>query len=555
MAQLDRFPLKVTEDADHADDPQRADVKEHQEDHDSVHYALDLFDWSGFGTWPDGAVWFWNDGLQQWQPIDPGISGSPGPAGASLRFVGAWSSITAYVNNSSFIDVVSYHGQMWVCVASNTNSTPASNNTNWKVGAAGFWPTGTWSSSTTYDPNDVVSYQGNTYFALARHSNSQPPSANWQLMASAGAAGSDGQSIVGPSGADGPPGPVEETLSGPAHYASGTILIDPGQATFYQIILDGDCDVTLSDSTGEVITKVVVEVIQGTGSPNVLTYNTGITWFTSDGLPPTLSTGAGVFNVLVFYQVNGQWRGFTPGVTGTPAPITYSTLDVEDFGSWFDSTDHAAPPANYASVSTFQLGNQRGGGLWVEIERGDSVDPAIPSLLDGSGGASHWTEAASVVHGTGTTRRRLTLFLARDDVTGPAAPITVVPGAGDAAATIIGVHCMGLRTKVNVPPGWLTTAISKAVAAAFTGDQLHCSITLASPAAASSRAIMCVAGNNAATLTPTDFTVILEETNSPGNPIMHLWTGWTPSSFVTVPDGTFSINVNWAMVGTEMIQG
>lgn len=42
---------------------------------------------------------------------------------------------------------------------------------------------GVWSSSTAYSPNDLVTYQGNAYVALASNTGSTPPSTSWQQLA------------------------------------------------------------------------------------------------------------------------------------------------------------------------------------------------------------------------------------------------------------------------------------------------------------------------------------------------------------------------------------
>ena len=54
-----------------------------------------------------------------WSAID----GGAGPAGTSFRNKGAWAASTAYVSNSSYIDVVSYDGNSYACITSHTSGS------------------------------------------------------------------------------------------------------------------------------------------------------------------------------------------------------------------------------------------------------------------------------------------------------------------------------------------------------------------------------------------------------------------------------------------------
>ncbi|SCJ09845.1 Collagen triple helix repeat (20 copies) [uncultured Clostridium sp.] len=64
-----------------------------------------------------------------------GPQGPTGPAGAkgvSMRLKGAWSSSTAYVNDGSYIDLVTSGGNTYACKQSNTNQV-VSNSTYWEL--------------------------------------------------------------------------------------------------------------------------------------------------------------------------------------------------------------------------------------------------------------------------------------------------------------------------------------------------------------------------------------------------------------------------------------
>ena len=61
-----------------------------------------------------------------------GPTGATGPAGVSLRYLGTYSSTTAYVNNATYIDIVTYNGSTYACKVSSTGQTPT-NTTYWTL--------------------------------------------------------------------------------------------------------------------------------------------------------------------------------------------------------------------------------------------------------------------------------------------------------------------------------------------------------------------------------------------------------------------------------------
>lgn len=61
-----------------------------------------------------------------------GADGAKGATGVSMRLLGAWSNSTAYVNNSAYIDIVTYSGNTYACKTSNTGQTPT-NTTYWTL--------------------------------------------------------------------------------------------------------------------------------------------------------------------------------------------------------------------------------------------------------------------------------------------------------------------------------------------------------------------------------------------------------------------------------------
>ena len=61
-----------------------------------------------------------------------GTTGATGAKGVSMRLLGEWSNSTAYVNNSAYIDIVTYSGNTYACKTSNTGQTPT-NTTYWTL--------------------------------------------------------------------------------------------------------------------------------------------------------------------------------------------------------------------------------------------------------------------------------------------------------------------------------------------------------------------------------------------------------------------------------------
>lgn len=62
-----------------------------------------------------------------------GPKGATGATGVSLRIKGAWASGTAYVNNASYVDIVTYGGSSYACTKSHTASSSIlpTNTTYW----------------------------------------------------------------------------------------------------------------------------------------------------------------------------------------------------------------------------------------------------------------------------------------------------------------------------------------------------------------------------------------------------------------------------------------
>lgn len=60
---------------------------------------------------------------------------STGPRGTSMRYKGEWNSSTEYVTNNEYIDLVTYEGELYICIATNTNQ-PVQNPNYWDLAAS-----------------------------------------------------------------------------------------------------------------------------------------------------------------------------------------------------------------------------------------------------------------------------------------------------------------------------------------------------------------------------------------------------------------------------------
>lgn len=64
-----------------------------------------------------------------------GPQGAKGATGVSMRLMGTWAASKAYVNNTSYIDIVTYNGNTYGCIKGHTSSTSIlpTNTTYWQL--------------------------------------------------------------------------------------------------------------------------------------------------------------------------------------------------------------------------------------------------------------------------------------------------------------------------------------------------------------------------------------------------------------------------------------
>jgi hypothetical protein len=249
------------------------------------------------------------------------------------------------------------------------------------------------------------------------------------------------------------------------------------------------------------------------------------------------------------------------GGVGAPPPAdVIPTIDMEDWFGVSDSTarlDTGDGVETYITSASYQVGNKKGAVVAVVNTCDDNADPPVP-ILSGAG-ASAWTQgtgASIVTPVTGTSRRRLTLFFARDAVSATAAPFTVtLPGLNrsNTRCVIKGVKSVGI-----VSGDWLGLAGAKTVARKYddageVSGTTHAPLGAASDAA--NRPIVATCFNLNTTLTPLESFEVIGTPTTMINPTIALNFWWHASSFDTTPSATNGANTQWSSIGTELEQG
>lgn len=497
-----RTDLPVNIDASYVDDAAHPDVKAHQQHTDELHWFHNLFDFSTFDDWPDGGLGFWDLSAQKFSVLDPTITGSPGPPGSdgkSLTPRGAWSGGTSYVPG----DVVRSAGAVYACKIANTNSDPASSTTN------------------------------------------------WMFLIADGVAGPGGaQGITGATGAPGKDGPTSSVVEVFPNLAAAFTL-DAGSYDVAVGTLTTDCSIDFEDTSGARVSAITFRLYQGSGGPHNVTWS-GVTWITSDSLPPDLSgMSIGDFIVIAFDQVDGVWCGYVPGsgVAGTPPPVIYPVLAFDELFNMHVSTDQSTP---YTSGVNLQIGNERVAHAFV-ITVETTNDPPLHTLA--GAGASGWDAGATTLIGTGATRRRLSHFVAQDAVSGPASPLVVGQAVSPGSEVVLaGCEVLILRT-TRSPLTAKALAVAKSVAAQGSGTAV--TVALAAASDPTNRGIAAV-GDNGTTATFTPEANWVLQGSSPltiTNPVQRMHVMADTTSFDTSPSATFSAAVLWGEVATECQQG
>jgi hypothetical protein len=501
--------LPVNTDSAYADDATHPSVKIHQGHHDILHAFADLFEQSE--TFTDGQTWVWSGGRLQAGTA----GGAAGPTGVGILYRGDWAVGTTYhaVTVASQYEIVRYHGSIYVCLVTNTGSTPGE--------SAGL-------------PIDTT---------------------NWAVFVAAGQDGAAGEpgidganGDVGLTGRTGPAGPSAETLEVEAN-AAGTLTLDVGTATYFYITPSADVTINFEDSLALPVGQCTIEFEQTAGTWNI-TWDSRITWLTSDGNPPDAPAVSGDILVAVVWHRGNRWLGNAPsgGVAATPPPITYDDITAE----MVLVDDHNANQTiDYSFGVTPQVGDGRLGIVDVGTFR-DTTDPPVPTLS--GGGVAVWTVAATTTFGTGSNRRRLTRFVGWQAVADAGSPFIVGIGGVDHVGCLLSAK----QTPV-VPEAIYDLALANSIASKYDDAGQSGSTAaagLASPDSALSRTLTNVMLNSN--------TVTITDLVADGFVALQTWTMTAPTitSFSQVSDAAYKQNpshalsgsVQWGMVATELGQ-
>lgn len=541
--------LSTTLDTDYPDDPPepgvaRPDIKKAQVNLQKLNAWYQQFDHS---TAPELGFFLRFDGTD-WVPVDPEIDGSPG--------------LSAYE----------------VAVANGFAGTAAQWLTS-LAGIPGVNPLGDYNPATTYHFRDAVKFGRHAYLARGTSTGSDPQvdangrpvtSANWFVLAEGGTDGTDGQDSIVP-GTKGDPGPSAEGQE--SLVVSGNKTLDASVATMWELEMSGNCVFTLDNGQGLAATGMELRLYQGGSGSNDASFP-NVTWITPDtgdgpGLPPAMPTTVGDFIVLAFtYQPRSGWLGYVPalGVTVAPPPDVFETLDhLEDWISATSTANVTAPAGGLVSVpiaaqdvdgNTPQLGNKRGGVvLVITTLQNSTVDPPIPTLV---GAGANWQVAQSYVEGTGTNRRRSTVFCARDLVAGAAAGFTI--GLAETAGAVNdGFLIKGLRCPGIVSDTWLALALATARVRRYndageSGGTARVTLNT-DPQDAADRTLMFLSANSPVTITPESGYDVVGAVTTLASPTRNAWAIFNPTAYDITPSAVFSASVNWTAIGLEMEQG
>lgn len=302
-------------------------------------------------TGPQGATGPKGDtGAQGPQGIQgvKGATGATGAKGVSMRLKGAWSSTTAYVNDSNYIDLVTSGGNTYACKVSNTNQAV---------------------TNTTY----------------------------WELIAQKGNTGATGpQGATGATGAQGPKGDTGATgATGPQGPTGATPTIKAGTVTTGAA--GSSAAVTASTSgTTTTFNFTIPRGATGATGPQGATGATGATGPQGpQGVTPTIKAGT-----------------VTTGAAGSSATVTASTSGTTTtFNFTIPRGATGATGPQGATGATGATGPKGADGLTTSVtvngtrythSSGNITLPNYPTLSSlGAAAASH-THNYLVTKGTNT---------------------------------------------------------------------------------------------------------------------------------------------------------
>lgn len=328
--------------------------------------------------------------------------------------------------------------------------------------------------------------------------------------------------------------------------SSGTALeIDPALGTVWAVTVDNDCTITFAIPTTPTA-GLTVKLTQS-GGGNTITWGTELGWEATT--EPTLQATDGGIDILTFVyfpDVPG-WFGFPSALNvGSPNP-TFPTLGFELLASPTSSTANLSP---YVFGSTYFLGDQRLGMCFVVNTDATGNDPPQPTLT--GAGASSWTLADTVTNNTvGTAGRRLSLYVARDAVSGSPGALTVTVTGSPTGCVLTAVRTTGAVQSTAV-----SLADTKAVHASSAGG-LAVTWPFAAAANAANRQVIAFMQNQETYPATPETNFVEMQTTAMLNPSIKLFVYRNTTAFDTTPTATVvsgGPTVRWASVGTEVEQ-
>lgn len=282
--------------------------------------------------------------------VTPAEQGPTGPRG--LRgsiWKGTWDSGTTY----SAYDAVESAGSAYIAIAENTNDIPPS--ANWELlaskgdqGDKGANWQGQWVAG-SYTTDDIVQYEGSAWIAIANTFGEPGVSSNWQLVASKG-----DQGIQGEKGAQ-----WRGTWDSGTSYLIDDVVFYEGSA--YIAVLDNTAVTPGGADTWEMVASEGDQGIQGIR---------GAYWHSGSGAPTFSITESGTYRLADYYldtatgdiyeAASGSWvlidnitgpQGIQ-GIQGIQGPQGDPAVTWR--GEWNPSTAYVLDDAIYYSGSSWR---------------------------------------------------------------------------------------------------------------------------------------------------------------------------------------------------------
>ena len=345
---------------------------------------------------------------------DTGAQGATGATGVSMRLKGAWSSTVAYVNNSSYIDLVTYNGNTYACKVSNTNQA-VTNTTYWELiakkgdtgaqgpqgttGATGAQgPKGDTGATPTIKAGTVTTGAAGSSAAVTASTSGTTTTFNFTIPQ--GAKGDKGdKGDKGATGATGATGP-----QGPAGADGLTTSVTVGSTKYTHT--NGNITIPAYPTLSS------LGAAASSHTHNYLPLSGGT--ITSSSFGPLTIKRSGSTNgaSIIFANDNGTlgYIGMTASANGglirwTPDTNTsYTVLDTGNYKSTITPANIGAAAASHGTHVTYSttapLANgTASAGSASTVARTDHVHP-LQTTVSGNAGTATTLQTARTINGT-----------------------------------------------------------------------------------------------------------------------------------------------------------